>query len=941
LRVAAGIGAASGIGVAAGARPAAAEEFLSSGVDLQSWVPPASFPSAPTGCTDIWGYVSPSGREYAVIGFLEGTGFADVTDPVHPIVLPSFIPRVMTIWSDPMVYRDYAYVVNDNSASGAGVGLQVIDLSQIDDGVATLVQSVTTFDTAHDIFVNAESGYLYAVGSDFAANRIGMQVFDLSDPANPAYVACWGCVSGVYIHDVLVVTYSEGPYAGREIAFAAAAGAGLLIIDVTSKDGMAVIGSIQYPGLAYCHQCWLSEDRRYLFIDDELDEIRGNVATTTTYVVDVQDLTNPQFVRSFTNGLPSIDHNLMVRGDFVFEANYTSGLRIFDASDIDNIHEVGYIDTHPDNDARSFNGAWGVYTGLPSGNVIVSDIERGLFVVDPVATLSLAFADSTASPLDGTGQGQGAAWGDYDGDGDPDLYVTNIGPNRLYRNDGAGGFSDVTAPPLDDGDSGRGAAWADFDNDGDLDLFLVNSSAPNHLFRNDGGVFADVTEGAIGVPRTGRSAAWSDFDKDGDLDLYVANFSGSNRLFRNDGGTTFVDVTDEAGASGGDLQGGGAAWGDIDGDGDPDLYLTNFSGPNVVLRNDGGVFADVTAMSGDAGDPSRSVGTAFADYDNDGDLDLYVASRDEPNTLLRNDGGVFLDVTDDSGPVGVTGTSATVSWADLDKDGALDLFVGSTLTDCRMYRNRGDGHFHDVTLPLLGDVGAATSAAWGDYDGDGAPDLYVVRYGETNHLFRNASNPDLRWLKLHLVGVYSNASAIGARVRVVAGGLTQTRELSGGSGYLSQNEMDLLFGLGRAALVDTLEIRWPSGIRSVGTMIPTNQRLVVVEGDELPAENDGGSYIRPLAPPVARLLGATPNPFNPLTQIAYEVTAPVRVRLVVVDAGGRLVRGLLDGAALGPGRHTVRWDGRDDAGREAASGTYFYRLEAGGRADAMRLTLLR
>ncbi|MCH7926294.1 MAG: choice-of-anchor B family protein, partial [Planctomycetes bacterium] len=168
----------------------------------------------------------------------------------------------------------------------------------------------------------------------------------------------------------------------REIAFAFAGPSGLVIVDVTDKTAMFEVSRLAYPTVEYCHQGWLSEDRRLLYLGDELDELQNPaVHLTTTYVINVEDIANPFLLRTFGNGLSAIDHNLMVRGDYIYEANYTTGLRIFHAASVVNIHEVGFFDTYPAHNSATFDGAWGVYTGLPSGVILVSDRDSGLFVL--------------------------------------------------------------------------------------------------------------------------------------------------------------------------------------------------------------------------------------------------------------------------------------------------------------------------------------------------------------------------------------------------------------------------------------------------------------------------------------------------------------------------------------------------------------------------------
>jgi len=311
---------------------------------------------------DCWGYVSESGREYAIIGLSTGTGFVEITDPGNPVIV-DVVPHPNRA-RDMKVYQHYVYTIYD-----LGPG-QIIDVADIDNGVVTLVNTVDQ--GAHNLAINEASGFIYAaVGGPMA-------VADLSNPINPPIVALWPGEA----HDVQVVTYTEGIYTGREIAFICAGSTGRLdIVDVTDKLNMFLLGSTTYFGAAYTHQGWLSEDRHYFYLGDELDELNG-AAFTRTFVVDVSDLSSPTVVNTFTSGLPATDHNLYVRGDFIYEANYAAGLRIFDACDPINPVEVGFFDTFPANDNTGFVGAWSVYPFFPSGTVIVSDRQSGLFILD-------------------------------------------------------------------------------------------------------------------------------------------------------------------------------------------------------------------------------------------------------------------------------------------------------------------------------------------------------------------------------------------------------------------------------------------------------------------------------------------------------------------------------------------------------------------------------
>jgi choice-of-anchor B domain-containing protein len=365
-------------------------EFPSSEVALRSWIPVVDFDAAATAANDCWGYVSPSGREYALIGLSLGTGFVEVTDPANAQIV-DVLSGPTSSWRDIKTYQEYAYVVSEG-----GAGIQVFDLTQIDSGVVSLVNTVTTGGrlATHDVAVNTESGMLFRVGGGGNPVR-GLRIYDLTDPSLPAFVGQW---NDRYCHDAQVVTWSEAPYDGVEVAFCYAndtttsGNPGIEILDVSDPANIEVIGSINlalppifsHPA-SYSHQGWLSPDRQYVYFDDEVDEqATGN--PTTTRIIDVSDLSNPTQVATFTNGNTARDHNLFTRGELIFEANYRSGLRVFDASDPLVPFEFAFFDTYPDDDDAHYNGLWGVYPYFPSGTIIGSDIEKGLFVWTLVGT---------------------------------------------------------------------------------------------------------------------------------------------------------------------------------------------------------------------------------------------------------------------------------------------------------------------------------------------------------------------------------------------------------------------------------------------------------------------------------------------------------------------------------------------------------------------------
>ena len=336
-----------------------------------------------SGANDIWAYTSPGGRKYAIVGLIEATAFVDVTHPRSPVLVAT-IPDASSIWSDMATYKTFAYNVNET-----GGGMQIIDLGDIDNGIVTLIGVATGGMTkAHNVFVNEESGYAYPCLTDVDQ---GFLVFDLANPANPVRVGSW---NEVRVHDLYVRSFDACPWAGRagqpcELAYAFCEGSGMYIVDVTDKSNMTTLSTLTYPTLRYCHQGWLSEDGRYVFFNDEGDERGGLVSQTRTYVADVQDPASPSLAATFDHDGCWIDHNLIPKGDRVYQAHYTAGLRVLDVQNPLLPVEVAYFDTHPEDSSTNFFGAWGVHVGLPSRIVLISDIERGLFVL----------CDQTSIPL--------------------------------------------------------------------------------------------------------------------------------------------------------------------------------------------------------------------------------------------------------------------------------------------------------------------------------------------------------------------------------------------------------------------------------------------------------------------------------------------------------------------------------------------------------------
>ncbi len=443
------------------------------------------------------------------------------------------------------------------------------------------------------------------------------------------------------------------------------------------------------------------------------------------------------------------------------------------------------------------------------------------------------FADVTqATNTAGERYGMGVVAADYDNDGDADMYLTNWGEDALYRNDG-GSFTNATgAAGISNEAWGSSAAFFDYDNDGDLDLFVVNYvdfSLQTHkwcghealglrfycdprqhnptvdlLFRNNGdGTFSDIGQQA-GIVEKGNGlglACW-DYDNDGDQDVYVANDMEANFLYENQGNGQFLEAGLLSGtalsADGAAQAGMGVDTGDFDGDGDLDLFVTNYQLENNALyRNDGLMFSDVSFRTG-LGEISLNYlgfGALFTDFDNDGWLDLFVAN-----------GHVHDNIE------------------------AYDKLV-TYAQKAQLFRNEM-GSFRELTV----DAGPAFQAeyvgrgtAQGDYDSDGDMDLLLTNSGGAAALLRNEGGNAGNWLQVDLRGTLSNRDGIGAIVRLEAGGMQRMQQVKAGSGYQSSSQKALFFGLGRIERVERIGIEWPSGVRQYIRDIAANQAIYIVE----------------------------------------------------------------------------------------------------------------
>jgi choice-of-anchor B domain-containing protein len=373
-----------------------AGEYPCQGIDFMSRVPLSSFTGNPLSASNLWGYVDlDDNREYAIIGLRNGTGVVNVTDPANPVMV-GHIPGVSSQWREMKVYQfwndtanrwdAYAYVTTE----GTGGGIQIIDLTQLPASVS-LANTWTGVSTSHtdqisniDFTTNVANGAFPPILYISGANTGGLRFVSLTNPTSLTEVGFW---TGTYSHDTYPHVFT-GARAAQcapghdpcEVVFSFAGTPGLKIIDVTNKSAPVTLSTLTYSQLGYVHSGWISSDGNYIFLHDELDEQNFGL-NSTIRTIDITNLTAPTVSHIYTGPTTAIDHNGYTIGHKFYFSNYTRGIGILDVTNPNAPVELAYFDTYPTANSATFNGAWGIYPFLPSGNILISDIQRGLIVV--------------------------------------------------------------------------------------------------------------------------------------------------------------------------------------------------------------------------------------------------------------------------------------------------------------------------------------------------------------------------------------------------------------------------------------------------------------------------------------------------------------------------------------------------------------------------------
>ncbi len=544
---------------------------------------------------------------------------------------------------------------------------------------------------------------------------------------------------------------------------------------------------------------------------------------------------------------------------------------------------------------------------------------------------------------------RGASWVDIDNDGDIDLFVC---PSFLFRNDGKGNFS-VVDNPIGQGQTQNpaGSSWADFDNDGDIDCFLARN--PSRLYLNDGKGNFTVDDTVFNDLQNypGWACSFADFNNDGRLDLIIAHPAG----FLGPSFPSFFFIGQPDGTLKRDTSYFFTKnlepytvpyWSDFDMDGDEDLFIASgpggSQGPDFLYKNlktETGIDTLVKIRNlpfASANQDGQCYN--FIDFDNDGDLDLFVTNwKGAPNRFYKNNNGSYEEI---DVPFNYNSSSLANSWGDLDNDGDLDLIIANDKNkNTEVYINNGDGTF-TLSQNSISSLIGSNSITLGDYDNDGDLDVFIMGDKDGRGLFRNDTQNNNNWVNILCGGTTSNKSAIGTKVKLKANisgnPVWQYREISAQNTFQGQNDLRVHFGLGNASMIDSVIIIYPSGSVETFTNVPVNSFYHNIEGSGSLSvitgiKNETGSII----PEGFKLFQNYPNPFNPSTSISYLIPNFAYVELKVFDILGKEVSTLIN-ENQNKGNYKIQFDGSN-----LVSGIYFYKIDAAGFTQTRKMVLLK
>lgn len=549
------------------------------------------------------------------------------------------------------------------------------------------------------------------------------------------------------------------------------------------------------------------------------------------------------------------------------------------------------------------------------------------------------------------GWNYGMAWADFNNDDFPDLFVTNNDSgngknNFLYMNNGDGTFEKVTeGVVVNDGGSSYAATAADINHDFNEDLFVANHNENNFLYMGNGdGTFEKVSDGIL-VSDGGKSVgcSWVDYNLDSFIDLFVVNRDQKNFLYMADNVYPIGHIKISEGSIANDIaNSSGCAWGDYDNDGYPDLYVANSGSLSCLYHNDDGYNFSKVEQDPFISDISNCSGASWGDCDNDGDLDLFVSTGQlgmyENWFYINNGDGTFTKVTD-SPLVNEATWSSGSAWGDYDKDGDQDLAVGGYDGDNLLFNNDGAGNFEKVgDNEFAVDGGYTEGLAWADIDDDGDLDIFTAKnnfFGGNNSLFINNGNNN-NWLKIKLRGdgLYNNSQALGAKIFVYANingqPVMQMREVTAqsGGGQGGQNEMIRFFGLGDASIVDSISVKWMY-YEYMETNIAVNQTHLMYLNISSIDENDMSGPSR---------ISVFPNPVSQQLTINVSIPIPTKSGISIFDMQGRLIKVIYEGI-LSDSMAGLTWDLKNENGFRVLPGVYFCRYVIGDDVGSEKIII--